>query len=62
MVAAALVAAGSASIGELVATIYTDVPEHLHEMAGYSVWAHLQHLADQGRARGEGLKGTWSAV
>ena len=32
------------------------------EMAGYSVWAHLQHLADQGRARGEGLKGTWSAV
>ncbi len=62
MVAGALRAAGSASIGELVATIYTDVPEHLHKMAGYSVWAHLQHLADQGRARGEGLEGTWTAA
>jgi glyoxylase-like metal-dependent hydrolase (beta-lactamase superfamily II) len=62
MVAAALVAAGSASVKELVATIYTDVPVHLHEMAGYSVWAHLQHLADQGRASGEGLDGTWIAT
>ena len=62
MVAGALAEAGSASIKELVTTIYTDVPEHLHEMAGYSVWAHLQHLADQGRAKGEGLEGTWTAA
>lgn len=62
MVAKALADAGSASISELVATIYTDVPEHLHTMAGYSVWAHLQHLAEQGRARGEGLEGTWTAA
>ncbi|MEX2660134.1 MAG: MBL fold metallo-hydrolase [Acidimicrobiales bacterium] len=62
MVAAALVAAGSASVKELVAAVYTDVPEDLHEMAGYSVWAHLQHLADQGRAKGEGLEGTWTVT
>ena len=62
MVAKALADAGSASISELVATIYTDVPEQLHTMAGYSVWAHLQHLAEQGRARGEGLEGTWTAA
>jgi glyoxylase-like metal-dependent hydrolase (beta-lactamase superfamily II) len=62
MVASALQAAGSATIKELVTTIYTDVPEHLHAMAGYSVWAHLQHLADQGRAAGEGLEGTWTAA
>lgn len=62
MVAAALSDAGSTTVKDLVATIYTDVPDHLHEMAGYSVWAHLQHLADQGRATGEGLDGTWSAA
>lgn len=62
MVAGALVAAGSASVKELVATIYTDVPEVLHEMAGYSVWAHLQHLAERGRAKGEGLDGTWTVT
>jgi glyoxylase-like metal-dependent hydrolase (beta-lactamase superfamily II) len=62
MVATALQAAGSTTVKELVATIYTDVPEHLHEMAGYSVWAHLRHLASQGRASGEALDGAWTAA
>ena len=62
MVASALRAAGSCTVKELVATIYTDVPEHLHEMAGYSVWAHLRHLAEQGRASGDALDGTWTAA
>ena len=62
MVASALQAAGACTVKELVATIYTDVPEHLHEMAGYSVWAHLRHLAEQGRASGDALDGTWTAA
>jgi glyoxylase-like metal-dependent hydrolase (beta-lactamase superfamily II) len=62
MVASALQAAGATTVKELVATIYTDVPEHLHEMAGYSVWAHLRHLAEQGRASGDALDGTWTAA
>ena len=62
MVASALQAAGTTTVKELVASIYTDVPEHLHEMAGYSVWAHLRHLAEQGRAAGEGLEGAWTAA
>lgn len=62
MVAEALVAAGSTTVAEIVATLYADVPEKLHEMAGKSVWAHLLHLAAQGRAAGKGLDGTWSAV
>jgi glyoxylase-like metal-dependent hydrolase (beta-lactamase superfamily II) len=62
MVASALQAAGATTVKELVASIYTDVPEHLHEMAGYSVWAHLRHLAEQGRASGDALDGTWTAA
>jgi glyoxylase-like metal-dependent hydrolase (beta-lactamase superfamily II) len=62
MVASALQAAGATTVKQLVATIYTDVPEHLHEMAGYSVWAHLRHLAEQGRASGDALDGTWTAA
>ena len=62
MVSSALQAAGATTVKELVATIYTDVPEHLHEMAGYSVWAHLRHLAQQGRASGDALDGTWTAA
>jgi glyoxylase-like metal-dependent hydrolase (beta-lactamase superfamily II) len=61
-VAAALAAASEATIGELVAAIYTDVPEHLHGMARYSVWAHLRQLAGDGRAEGDGLDDTWRAT
>jgi glyoxylase-like metal-dependent hydrolase (beta-lactamase superfamily II) len=34
----------------LVSRIYKDVPEELHPVARYSVWAHLRKLAAEGRA------------
>lgn len=40
-----------ADTAALVAAIYTDVPEFLHPVARFSVWAHLRKLADEGRAR-----------
>ncbi len=39
-----------ADTAALVATIYTDVPEFLHPVARFSVWAHLRKLRDEGRA------------
>ncbi len=35
---------------QLVARIYLDVPDVLHPIARYSVWAHLRKLAAEGRA------------
>jgi glyoxylase-like metal-dependent hydrolase (beta-lactamase superfamily II) len=35
---------------ELVVQIYKDVPEELHPIARYSVWAHLLKLAAEGKA------------
>jgi glyoxylase-like metal-dependent hydrolase (beta-lactamase superfamily II) len=51
-VLAALREAGPAGAGTaaLVEAIYTDVPEVLHPIARYSVWAHLRKLADEGPA------------
>lgn len=37
----------------LVAAIYTDVPEVLHPVARFSVWAHLRKLAEEGTARAD---------
>ncbi len=53
---------GSATIPELVADIYTDVPVEMHGWAAYSVWAHLRKLAGDGLAQGDGLDDTWSAA
>ena len=66
-VAAALDAAGPAGSGTagLVATIYADVPEVLHPVARFSVWAHLRKLADDGRARAQDVDdpdATWVAI
>jgi glyoxylase-like metal-dependent hydrolase (beta-lactamase superfamily II) len=36
------------TIDQLVEAIYTDVPEHLHPVARFSVWAHLRKLASEG--------------
>jgi glyoxylase-like metal-dependent hydrolase (beta-lactamase superfamily II) len=36
------------TIEQLVEAIYVDVPEHLHPIARYSVWAHLRKLAGEG--------------
>ena len=39
---------GTADTAALVTAIYTDVPELLHPIARFSVWAHLRKLADDG--------------
>lgn len=53
-VVAGLAAAGpaGASAPSLVAAIYRDVPEVLHPVARYSLWAHLRQLGAEGRAVG----------
>jgi glyoxylase-like metal-dependent hydrolase (beta-lactamase superfamily II) len=58
----ALEDAGQGTVEELVSAVYTDVPEHLHPIARFSVWAHLRKLADEGRATAtdaEDLGATW---
>ena len=51
-VVSALAAAGpgGADTAALVAAIYVEVPEALHPVARFSVWAHLRKLAAEGRA------------
>ncbi len=55
---------GAAGVPEIVARVYTDVPEVLHKAAELSVSSHLIKLRDEGRARAEGdgdaRKATWS--
>ena len=47
--------AGSSELGigitELVESIYANVPNELHPVARFSVWAHLRKLLAEGRAR-----------
>lgn len=61
-VLAVLERAGTTTIDALVKEIYADVPEALHVMAGFSVWAHLRKLVDDGKATGDALDGEWSAA
>jgi glyoxylase-like metal-dependent hydrolase (beta-lactamase superfamily II) len=61
-VAEALKKAGSATIEELVPAVYADVPEDRYPIARYSLWAHLQKLAADGAAKGDGLDDTWEAL
>jgi glyoxylase-like metal-dependent hydrolase (beta-lactamase superfamily II) len=49
-VAAALEAAGSATVDELVPVVYRDVDEALFPIARFSLWAHLRKLHGEGRA------------
>jgi glyoxylase-like metal-dependent hydrolase (beta-lactamase superfamily II) len=56
----ALRSAGTATIPDLVETIYVDVPAELHPVAQYSVWAHLRKLAQEDVVVGEDLGDTWS--
>ena len=53
---------GTATIPELVETIYTEIIPELHPMARRTVWAHLRKLADEGTVKGDDLDGEWSAV
>jgi glyoxylase-like metal-dependent hydrolase (beta-lactamase superfamily II) len=49
-VLASLRARGEAVVEEIVTDVYTDVPELLHPIARFSVWAHLRKLHDEGTA------------
>ena len=55
-----------ASVPEVVARVYTDVPAVLHAAAAHSVTAHLVKLEREGRARREGsatpLADRWAAT
>ena len=48
--ALAVRAAAGGTIADLVSDVYVDVPEVLHPVARFSVWAHLRKLAGEGRA------------
>jgi len=50
LVACALDAAGTATVDELVRSVYADVDESLYPVARLSLWAHLRKLAADGRA------------
>jgi glyoxylase-like metal-dependent hydrolase (beta-lactamase superfamily II) len=45
---------GDALISEIVAALYRDVDKRLHGAAALSVFAHLEHLVEQGRAEAGG--------
>lgn len=52
-IAAALSEKQRATIEEIVEAVYVDVPDALHPIARYSVWAHLRKLAAEGAARSD---------
>ena len=54
--------AGTTTIPVIVKELYADVPEELHVMAGYSVWAHLLKLVEDSLAVGHDLDGEWSSA
>jgi glyoxylase-like metal-dependent hydrolase (beta-lactamase superfamily II) len=58
-IAAALAEKGSATVDELVAAVYQDVPVDRHPIARHSVLAHLEKLRAEGRAAGDGLDDPW---
>lgn len=61
-IAAALQQRGPATVEQLVEAVYVDVPEVLHPIARYSVWAHLRKLAAEGQATStdaDDLAATW---
>jgi glyoxylase-like metal-dependent hydrolase (beta-lactamase superfamily II) len=56
--------AGPITIPEIVADLYADVRQELHEVAERSVWAHLRKLLDEGLVTGdrESPDGSWRAA
>ena len=40
---------GDGTIGEIVASVYSDIDPRLHAAAGLSTLAHLEHLIEKGR-------------
>jgi glyoxylase-like metal-dependent hydrolase (beta-lactamase superfamily II) len=57
-----LLAKGPAKIADVVATLYTDTPEGLLEMAGRQVHAHLLKLKAEGKVSGTTAKSAWTRV
>lgn len=55
----ALGSTDAASIPEIVKAVYTDVAEHLHVPAAWSVYAHLIKLAAEAKVVGDGFDGIW---
>ncbi len=61
----ALTTRGSATVDDLLPTVYSDVGEVLRPMARYSLWAHLRQLVEEGQAitsDPENPTGRYSAV
>jgi glyoxylase-like metal-dependent hydrolase (beta-lactamase superfamily II) len=61
-VLAALAELGSAKVDQLVPAVYADVPDGLHPVARYSLWAHLLKLAADGKVEGRTLTGRWTTT
>ena len=64
-IAAALTDIGRATIEQLVARVYTDVPDALHPIARFSVWAHLRKLGGDGLAVGadpDDIEAPWESI
>jgi glyoxylase-like metal-dependent hydrolase (beta-lactamase superfamily II) len=64
-VLASLTSRRQAVVEDIVTDVYTDVPEALHPIARFSVWAHLRKLRDEGRTASEepdALGAPWSIV
>ena len=62
-IASALSAMSEGSIEEIVSRVYVDVPEALHPVARYSVWAHLRKLVSEGAVATtdrDDIKARWS--
>jgi glyoxylase-like metal-dependent hydrolase (beta-lactamase superfamily II) len=62
-VLASLTARRQAIIEEIVTDVYTDVPEALHPIARFSVWAHLRKLRDEAAVTSDDpdeVTATWS--
>lgn len=53
------VGAGPARISEIVAKIYSEVPEALHIVAAQSVFAHLLKLKADGKVLGRDMNSIW---
>jgi glyoxylase-like metal-dependent hydrolase (beta-lactamase superfamily II) len=55
-----LTAAGTATVDDLVATVYVDVDEERHPIARHTTFAHLRKLADEGSVSGDDdIDGEW---
>jgi glyoxylase-like metal-dependent hydrolase (beta-lactamase superfamily II) len=64
-VASALASAGTATVDDLLASVYADVDESRHQVARRSLWAHLRRLGTEGRARchdPDDIEACWESV